>query len=361
MLSKRYEDDGRPTYALNELQLVTKRQIGEKIKQGIYRFESVPCCICQRSDFELLSRKDRYGLYMPVVICRYCGLIQTNPRMNQDSYSQFYRQEYRKLYNGVEIPTEGFFAVEYKRGRAIYDYLIRKNILPGLSLRPFVLEVGCSAGGILHYFREKGCRVKGVDLDEEYVQYGRERHHLDLSVGTIHDVALCDTPDIIIYADVLEHILSPSSELIRVRQILSGQGVLYVELPGVKNLFPFYRDFIRLLQNAHTFHFSLATLVNLLELHGFRLVAGDEAIRSVFQKAEPSAHTVEIKNDYVSAMCYLKRWEKLRMFFPFPPGEFNQLPKVVTLNVLVKLLKLTRLYNFVAGIYHRLKSRGKPL
>ena len=89
MLSKRYEDDGRPTYTLNELQLVTKRQIGEKIKQGIYRFESVPCCICQRSDFELLSRKDRYGLYMPVVICRYCGLIQTNPRMNQDSYSQF--------------------------------------------------------------------------------------------------------------------------------------------------------------------------------------------------------------------------------------------------------------------------------
>lgn len=361
MLGKRYKNDGKPSYALNSLQLATKKQIEEKIERGIYQFESVPCCICKGNDFELLSRKDRYGLYMLVVICKHCGLIQTNPRMNQDSYNQFYRYEYRKLYNGVEVPTEHFFALEYKRGRAIYNYLAKKDICAELSAQPFVLEVGCSAGGILQYFKEKGCRVKGVDLDEEYVHYGRKRHNLDLSMGTIHDVSLADTPDIIIYADVLEHILYPDIELIRARQILSGRGILYVELPGVKNLLPSYRDFIRLLQNAHTFHFSLATLVNLSELHGFQLVVGDETIRSIFRKSEHNTRIAEVKNDYTAVISYLKRWERLRLLFPFPPGEFNQLPKVVTLNVLVKLLKLTRLYNFVAGIYHRLKSRGKPL
>jgi len=123
MLSKRYRNDGKAIYPLNELQLAIKKQVQEKIARGIYQFESVPCVICKGNDFELLAEKDRYGLYMPVVICQQCGLIQTNPRMNQDSYNQFYRYEYRRLYNGVEVPTEHFFALEYRRGKAIYDYL----------------------------------------------------------------------------------------------------------------------------------------------------------------------------------------------------------------------------------------------
>ena len=36
-------------------------------------------------DIEKLSEKDRYGLFMPVVICKKCGLVQTNPHMTEDS------------------------------------------------------------------------------------------------------------------------------------------------------------------------------------------------------------------------------------------------------------------------------------
>ncbi len=56
----------------------------------MYSFEGVSCCICEEKNFELLSKKDRYGLYTPVVICKECGLIQVNPRMTQESYNQFY-------------------------------------------------------------------------------------------------------------------------------------------------------------------------------------------------------------------------------------------------------------------------------
>jgi len=73
-----------------------KKQIEKKIKEGIYLFENVPCCVCGGENFELLSEKDRYGLYVPVVICKDCGLIYTNPRMTQDAFNQFYELEYRK-------------------------------------------------------------------------------------------------------------------------------------------------------------------------------------------------------------------------------------------------------------------------
>jgi len=64
-----------------------KKQIERKIKEGVYTFEEVPCCVCGGRNFEILSEKDCHGLYVPVVICKDCGLIQINPRMTQDAYN----------------------------------------------------------------------------------------------------------------------------------------------------------------------------------------------------------------------------------------------------------------------------------
>jgi len=123
MLSKRFKYDGKPTISLNELQLRMKKQIERKVEAGIYSFEEVPCCVCDGKKFEILSEKDRYGLYVPVGICKDCGLIQTNPRMTQEAYKQFYELEYRKLYNGTETPTDDFFKSEYKHGGYLPVYV----------------------------------------------------------------------------------------------------------------------------------------------------------------------------------------------------------------------------------------------
>jgi len=346
MLSKRYKNDGKAIFPLNELQLATKKQIEEKIERGIYQFESVPCCICKGNDFELLSQKDRDGLYMPVVICKHCGLIQTNPRMNQDSYNQFYRYEYRKLYNEAQMSTDELFSFQYKRGQAIYQYLQSHcKFLEPLSCLS-VLEVGCSVGGILKYFKEKGCHVKGVDLDEEYVSFGNKHYQLDLALGSLNDVHLEFEPDIIIYAHVLEHILAPKEELSCVKGKIADNGILYIEVPSVQSLLKNNTDFLQLLQNAHVYYFTPATLQNLLVTNGFQMLASDEVIRSIWKKSSKSSEqATHWENDYKAMTGYLKRCEKLRGL----------------MSALVKLLKLTRLYSFVAAIYQRLKSRGKPL
>ena len=116
MLSKRFKYDEKPIIGLNELQIRMKKHIERKIKEGVYSSEEVPCCVCGGKNFEILSEKDRYGLYVPVVICKDCGLIQTNPRMTQEAYNQFYELEYRKLYMGYDSPPDDFFKSEYKHG-----------------------------------------------------------------------------------------------------------------------------------------------------------------------------------------------------------------------------------------------------
>ncbi|NVM29092.1 MAG: class I SAM-dependent methyltransferase [Candidatus Helarchaeota archaeon] len=321
MLGKRYENNGKATLKLNAIQKKVKRKIDLKVRQKIYQFESVLCGICNNNEFEKLAKKDRYGLYMPVVICKRCGLIQTNPRMTQDSYNRFYNEEYRSLYVGERTPTQEFFLYEYQKGKRIYSFLERTKILNKVSSNPFVLEVGCGAGGILHYFKKKLCRVQGIDIGKEYIEYGKEKFGLDLVVGTLSEVVFDKSPDIVIYSDVIEHILFPKEELKRIKGILSDRGVLYIELPGVKNLYNSYtsysRDFLRFLQNAHIYHFTLTTLNNLLKIGGFQLILGDETIKSIFKKSETKDLDLKFKNDYNAVMKFLYSLEKFRRLYKF--------------------------------------------
>ena len=340
MPRRRYRYDGVPFLTLNELQLRMKRQIDQKVQDGEYRFEHVVCCVCQGSDFESLADKDRYGLYVPVVICRVCGLIQTNPRMDRASYRRFYNEEYRKLYEGDEGPTERFFLRQREAGRAILHFFEKSRALPKDLSRCLVLEVGCGSGGILAAFKDRGCRVKGVDWGEDYVVFGRDKFGLDLSVGGIEDVEreLGGRHDIIIYSHVFEHLLNPRRELEAVHRICAPNGVLYLEMPGVKNLLTRYeRDFLRFLQNAHTYHFTLTTLTNLLLPAGFQLIAGDEFVRAIFSKAPAERLPPAIVNDYQAVRTFLRRLEFWRLLYPYTREGSWRAPRLAAAAVLRKI------------------------
>ena len=129
MLNKRYEFDGKPTLKLNKLQLKNKKLVEDKINSKEYTFEKVNCVICNGSDFELLAEKDRYGLYVPTVICKKCGLLQTNPRMNQESYNKFYDSNYRRLYEGGENEENiaSFFNKQVSHGESILMLIERER------------------------------------------------------------------------------------------------------------------------------------------------------------------------------------------------------------------------------------------
>ncbi|MHA1335936.1 MAG: hypothetical protein ACTSPW_09300, partial [Promethearchaeota archaeon] len=147
MLEKRYKYDGKPIIPLNNIQLSYKKLLEEKINSKEYIFEKVKCVICNSSNFELLAEKDRYGLYVSTVICKKCGLLQTNPRMTQESYNDFYKKIYRKLYLGKEIPTDEFFKKQILHGKRIIEFIEKKTKM-NISNK-FIVEIGTGAGGIL--------------------------------------------------------------------------------------------------------------------------------------------------------------------------------------------------------------------
>ena len=251
------------------------------------------------------------------------------------------------------MPTENYFLKQYNKGKAIFNYLQNNKILPNALDTWFVLEVGCAAGGILKHFADMGCRVKGIDLGEQYVEFGKTNYGLDLSVNKITKVSLDSPPDLIIYSDVLEHVLKPNEDLQAVYSNLSDKSLLYIGVPGVKNLlYSCDMDFLRYLQNAHVYHFTLTTLKNLLQKNGFELLFGDEVVRSVFRKSNSSVYNAGIVNDYDAVLQYLYRREKLRILRPFYPYEIKKLLKRMS----NKILAPVGLYEPMRDLYRRLKN-----
>ncbi|MEZ5083097.1 MAG: class I SAM-dependent methyltransferase [Bacteroidales bacterium] len=322
MISKRFSFDSRPLLNLSPFQESIKSAINEKISAKQYVFEDVNCPVCHSNEFEKLAEKDRYGLFFPVVICKDCGLVRSNPRMNENSYRKFYMDDYRDLYEGKPEPDNRFFNQQYKKGEKIYKFLSKVENL-NLNEKRKVFEVGCGAGGILEYFKRKGHEVSGIDLNGKYLEFGKKNYNLDLTVSSLTDYSIKNSPDIIIYSHVLEHILNLDQELQNIHKLLSSEGNLYVEVPGIKNLQLSYdMDFLKYLQNAHVYHFTLESLNNLLSKNGFGLIKGNQIIMSVFKKTQEKAAGINLINDYIKTTSFLKNLEKTRKLFPEPARKF---------------------------------------
>lgn len=302
MLGKRYIYNGKAIIHLSKRQLKAKKYMLENIKNS-YRFVSVNC-ECGDNDYDVLSEKDRYGLPVRIVICKRCGLVYQNQSLDDDSTKDFYSNLYRKMYETSTISNH--FQVQIKRGIRIRDWIYKEI---GYIPRK-VIEIGCGAGGILKAFQIKGAKTLGVDFDEDYLKYGRNRG-LNLKFGGVNEVIPYQA-DLIILSHVLEHFTNIEMELDVLKDTLSGGGYLYVEVPGIFNLKQYSYDFLRSLQNAHNYYFTLGTLKQILQFYGWKLVHGNENIYSLFKYIETPNYN--IKNYYSEIKQYLIYYEKMRRF-----------------------------------------------
>jgi 2-polyprenyl-3-methyl-5-hydroxy-6-metoxy-1,4-benzoquinol methylase len=320
MLVKRLKNDGQPQFELNEIQRSMKLQLENKIKSGEYNFETISSCIiCSSEKKKLIGKKDRYGLEFTVNICKNCGFTYTGPRMTEQSYNSFYNIEYRKLYGGQETADINFYENQLNQGRLIHKYLSKNGVIDNKKLS--ILEVGCGAGGILGYFKSKGHTIKGIDLGQEYIEYGKKQHNLDLETCTLGELNIENKPDLIIYSHVMEHVLDLYKELLSIKKFCHQNTVVYIEVPGLKDIHRNYRRDISLyLQNAHTYHFTLTSLKNIFYKNEFRFLFGNEYVRAAFKQSnEPS----KITKEYNKLVKYLLYQEKTRFLGAFALNEIK--------------------------------------
>ena len=303
LLSERFSDDGKAELELSDIQIKYIDIFRKKCESGEYRFRKCKC-ECGSSDLEVIAKKDRYGIPMDTVICRECGLITTNPRLDDDSNNKFYDNEYPFIYREEETPSEKVFLVRKKSAESIIKYIRKHTGIESGS----VLEIGCADGRNVEAFAEFGYDACGIDLSHSYVEFGKNRG-LNLTC--------CDAEtfekdghkfDIIVLNHVIEHFTDIIRELEIIGRMLKPDGCLFISVPGVKAmaLGTYDSDFLKLLQNAHIYNFTKDTLCSVMEGCGYSCIHANEFIYSLFKKSEVKER---VQNAYEDTMKFLKRLE----------------------------------------------------
>ena len=312
---------------LTKIQKENIKIFNEKVEKKEYKLEKLECLFCKANSSTKLYNMDRYGIMIDTVICDRCGLIRSDPYYTNETLDKYYQNEYRSIYTESKKATEDFFAHEVMIGKQVLLYL--GSLFGNNFKNKTVFEIGTGAGGILLPFKEAGADVHGCDLGDEYIKYGISKG-IDIVQGDISVLKSKGLADIIILNHVLEHFIDPVKKLDEIKSLLKEDGVIYISVPGVISHITSYKTFKMYLQNAHAYHYSLASLVNLMKIVDFGLEKGDEKVRAVFSK---KGKKLELKNNVLLTKVYILLSIYLPVIF---------IPYLLILKVIKKVISMIK-------------------
>ena len=301
---------------LNELQKQTLIEINNKIASDIYKYTKNNCACGfagELSDMEICSH-DRFGMTARNVVCKNCGLIRLDPHLDQESLALFYRDHYRRLYTGLKSSDNAglVFNAQYITGQNYYNYI--KSKIVNIDDYKNVLEIGCSSGGILKVFSDKGHQCVGYDYDHEYIKYGNDKG-LNLINGGIDSINENGGFDLVIASHVLEHLPDINTNINKILNLIKPNGILFIAVPGLLNQNYYVgkrASFQYWAQAVHLWWFSYKTLSNVMIKFPVNIISGDEKINMLVQKTN-SSRKIIINNQYSNNVNFILKLYKYRI------------------------------------------------
>ena len=142
-----------------------------------------------------------------------------------------------------------------------------------------ILSIGCGAGITERHLEKKDIEVVGIELNENIAKKAR-RNIKKVFTGDIGKINLPfrEYFDCILYADSLEHLINPKSNLMSTKKYLKNRGHLIISFPNVRFWYTFHmllfkKDWIYqergIFDSTHLRFFTLKSMRRLLNEVGY--------------------------------------------------------------------------------------------
>ena len=226
------------------------------------------CQLCGSNQFETVSERDRHGDPLKTVLCLGCGSITNDPIPGDDELAAFYRSNYRTEYKGAAEPR--MRQIWRNFGRLQRHLSDNRTFYAG---RSSCLDLGSGSGEFMFMAGAIGMDCIGVEPNAGYAAYARETLGLNVLAQTLEETSFADGQfDLIRLAHVMEHMRDPVRSLKVLRNWLSDDGVLYIEVPNIRaEAAQKMRG--KMFHYGHIFNFSPATFRAAAALAGFEELA----------------------------------------------------------------------------------------
>lgn len=165
----------------------------------------------------------------------------------------------------------------YSSHSLIYKHLLAKGV-QGKK----VLELGVGDASLTRRLKANGAIVDGVESDQVYIDLAKPFCDRMFSgdLNRIETLELDSDYDIIVAADILEHLVDPEYVLSKLKTHLKKDGMLVVSLPNVANIYvrmsllfgQFNYHSKGLLDKTHLHFYTISTASSMLAKTGWKIM-----------------------------------------------------------------------------------------
>lgn len=180
---------------------------------------SCPVCSQNQETFIFYKNGGRY------VKCKSCSMLYLNPVFKDCELTKYYATNTTVQAQAHESESD-FYRKIYTQGLLEIEQFTNVDTL---------LDIGCSSGFFLDCARERGWTTYGLELNTTEAKIARQKQHC-IATSSLEQYQTQQKFNAICLWDVFEHIKNPKAMLNRLKQFLTPNGVLFIQVPNAQAL-----------------------------------------------------------------------------------------------------------------------------
>jgi len=284
------------------------------------------CDYCKSKNLSKAYRAETTKRDLNILICDDCDLIQSWPRL-----SGIYKQA-TSISGGADW---GYIRYGKLQGLDRSIKFIKEN----LDLKNFssFFDIGANRGSFVKYIKKNYPlkKVQGVENDVKiYNEELRDLKDIKIINDKFENIVFNEKFDFIHSSHTLEHLVSAFEGMKKMKEILSEDGYVYLEVPNVDEVLNNKENITEFFIDNHLFHFSQETLEAYIEKFDFEIFAKEILPTYLCYIIKHKTSPVKNKNDLpkekkskIKIEIYQKRLKDSKNDFLFFRENLKQITK----------------------------------
>jgi polysaccharide pyruvyl transferase WcaK-like protein/SAM-dependent methyltransferase len=248
------------------------------------------CDICGNSEFSQIYDRGRGGITLHNYICENCGFVFVYPRPSEEIIQDTY------VKSGFSAQARGNVIPDTKKYRdceraALMRHSQLKRLLDEkhICVKGNAIDIGTGTGGFVEVLNCNGWKAEGLEPDVVYAEAAEKHYGIIIHKVLLQEYHTSVKYNLVTAFNVIEHVLHPKDFIEQCAKLLSDDGILYLDMPGLDEQYTNLDDFF---WEPHINTFSRSSLYRILEQCGLQVLEiwySDLKYLSVIAKKEDTS------------------------------------------------------------------------